>query len=79
MAKRILSQQDLDQAGRIALAYRLAIGRPPTHSEQANVVRFLADYRQSLAAADTKVNPQVAAWASFCQTLFAVGQFRYVY
>ncbi len=79
MARRVLNQQQLDQAGRIAWAYRLAIGRPPTKSEQAKVSQFLADYRKSLSAADAKGNPQIAAWTCFCQTLFGVGEFRYVY
>ncbi len=72
LARRVLDQQGLDQDGRIAWAYRLAIGRPPSSSERANVSQFLAEFRKSLAEADKKGNPQVAAWTYFCQTLFGV-------
>ncbi len=79
LAKRVLNQPNLDQDGRITWAYRQAIGRPPTSAERESVSHFLADFRKSLAEADKKANPQVAAWTCFCQTLFGVGEFRYVY
>jgi hypothetical protein len=79
MARRVLNQPQLDQPARIAWAYRVAIGRPPTPSESGKVRQFLNDYHKSLDAVEKKGNPQVAAWTCFCQTLFAVGEFRYVY
>jgi hypothetical protein len=79
MAKRVLKQEGLDQNGRIDLAYRLAVGRLPTETERTNVAHYIADYRKSFEEAKQKGNPQMAAWASFCQTLFQTGLFRYVY
>jgi hypothetical protein len=79
MAKRVLKPDGLDQQGRINLAYRLALGRLPTESERTAVTKFIVDYRQSFEGAKQKGNPQVAAWTSFCQTLFQSGQFRYLY
>jgi hypothetical protein len=79
MARRILQQKDLDQSARIDLAYRLALGRLPDEHEKTSIKRYLADYRETLAKAQPKGNPQFAAWASLCQTLFASGEFRYVY
>ena len=35
--------------------------------------------QERLRRAGHKENPQLAAWTSLCQTLFATGQFRYVY
>ncbi len=78
MARRVLNQEGLAAPARIALAYRLALGRPPSASELARVTRFLEDYRRGLAEVDHK-SPQLPAWTSFCQTLFATGEFRYVY
>jgi hypothetical protein len=79
LAKRVLEPEGLDQAGRITMAYRLTLGRVPSESERATVTRFLNDYRKSLEGADKKANAQFAAWTNFCQTLFAAGEFRYVY
>ena len=78
-AKRILGQQGLSQNGRIELAYRLAVGRPPTEPEHAEATNFLASFRKAFEEANQAGNPQVAAWASFCQVLFQSGLFRYVY
>ncbi len=47
--------------------------------ELARVTNFVRDYRQSLEGAGHKEYPQLAAWTSVCQTLFATGQFRYLY
>ncbi len=79
LARRVLAHGGLDQPGRIELAYRLTLGRAPTESEKATVTSFLNDYRKSLEGNDKKANAQLAAWTNFCQTLFAAGEFRYVY
>jgi len=79
LAKRILAQKGSGPAAQIDLAYRLALGRLPTDRERSDITHYLGDYRKSLEGADQKGNAQLAAWASFCQTLFASGEFRYVY
>lgn len=78
-AKRVLGKQGLPPAARVDLAYRLALGRLPTEREKSDVTKYLAEYRKSLESAQHKGNAQLAAWASVCQTLFASGEFRYVY
>ena len=70
-AARLLAATDLDDAGRITRAYRLALGRPPADSE-----RKLAEKYLTAAARDGK--PAADAWAIFCQALFASMDFRYV-
>ena len=77
MAKRVLGHKG-DERARIELAYRLALGRLPTDRERASVASYLTDYRKAVEAVDSR-NANLAAWASFCQTLFASGEFRYVY
>jgi hypothetical protein len=76
MARRLLSQKDQKEAGRIELAYRLALGRKPSSSEQSRIETFLADFRRT---AGDKENVRLAAWSSVCQTLFASAEFRYLY
>jgi hypothetical protein len=79
MAKRIVGQKGLGQAGRIELAYCLALGRKPSEDERSRVARYLNDYRKTVQEAGQNVNPQIATWTSVCQTLFQSGEFRYVY
>lgn len=55
LTERLFKRTDLDDAGRIHTAYRLALGRTPTASEIARATSFLSDYeggyRQVLATA----------------------------
>jgi cytochrome c553 len=79
MARRLLGARGLNPDARIDWAYRAALGRFANEREKAAIKRYLADYQKSVASANPKGNPQLAAWASFCQTLFASGEFRYLY
>lgn len=57
LAERLFLRTDLDDAGRIHVAYRLALGRTPTTKEIARATSFLSGYeggyRQILAAAES--------------------------
>jgi hypothetical protein len=77
MARRVLTAQGVD--ARIDLAYRIALGRVATPPEKTDIKRYLESYQKSVKSANPKANAELAAWASFCQTLFASGEFRYVY
>jgi hypothetical protein len=79
MARRVLGTRGLNPDARIHLAYRFALGRVATEREKADIKRYLESYSKSVQSADPKGNPELAAWASFCQTLFASGEFRYLY
>jgi hypothetical protein len=76
LAARLLVNPDLDDAGRIRLAYRLTLGREATAKEVERVQKFLADYEA--AAGKTVGDARTAAWSSFCQALLASAEFRYV-
>ena len=68
-ASRVRSQADLDDAGRVSLAYRLALGRTPSESEQQRALDYIREASKS--GLDQ-------AWVSFCQTLYASAEFRYL-
>jgi hypothetical protein len=65
---------DVEQA-RVALAYRLAVGRPPTHGELTDARAFLAEQRASYSPEES---PDLTALADFCQALLASNAFLYV-
>jgi hypothetical protein len=71
-AVRLLEAQGLDDAGRIDLAYRRALGRPPTVAERRIAEDFVREAGDNRAARE-------AAWARFTQALFASVEFRFVH
>jgi hypothetical protein len=80
LAERLHAQKDLDDAARIDLAYRLALSRGATTAEQSRVADYLKQYRDALKDNAKKgTDTELAAWSSFCQTLLASAEFRYVY
>jgi hypothetical protein len=85
LAERVL-RSAADDAGRIALAYRLAVGRAATAREVARARAYLADYEATARAerpapseeSEPAVEPRTAAWTSFCHALLASAEFRYL-
>jgi cytochrome c553 len=123
LAERLLKNSDLDDVGRIQLAYRLTLGRAATTREIDRIQKYLAEYEataEALPPAPKKpapkkqpakkdqpepkakdpapkkqpakkgqpepkveevvqpANPKVAAWSTFCQSLMASAEFRFV-
>ena len=76
-AQRLLQESD-DDKGRIDLAYRIALSRPSSETEQLKAGRFLAEVITSLPANKTEQERQLTAWTSFCQALFVSSEFRYL-
>jgi hypothetical protein len=67
-AKALLAVPDLNDAGRVDRAYRLALGRLPTPRERDIALKFVA----------SSSGEPLAAWERFYQVLFACIDFRYV-
>ncbi len=70
-ALRLLAEKGLDEQGRVARAYRLALGRTPTESERRLAVQFLG------GQGGKGSGPQ-ESWALFFHALFCTMDFRYV-
>jgi hypothetical protein len=69
-AERLLASSGADDEARIELAFRLALARRPSTSENAQVLAYLRE--------TTEARGRPAAWAAFCQTLLASAEFRYL-
>ena len=79
MANNLLQQDDLDDAGRVRLAYELTCARPPDEEELRDAVDYLRGYELAVAAeSDDPQERRRRAWQSVCQTLFASNKFVYV-
>jgi cytochrome c553 len=79
MAKRIIATP-LAHPERIALAYELALSRPPTEAERTRAEKYLLDEGWGLVPVkDGKVeDAALLSWSTFCQALFACAEFRYL-
>ena len=79
-ATRLLEEMSLDDAGRVTRIYQRAFARSPTPEELTRSLRYLA--KPESVATDPKATPPTAEqlrlerWTSFCQILFASGEFR---
>jgi hypothetical protein len=69
-AEKLLETEELDDARRLAFAYRNALGRLPSERER----QIALDYMRGAKTSEQRV----AAWERLCQTLFACVDFRYV-
>jgi hypothetical protein len=71
-AQRLLAAKDLDDLGRVDLAYRIFYARYATLPEKERALKYLAAASQDLSG------KQADAWASYCQALIASAEFRYL-
>jgi hypothetical protein len=62
LADRLLDQSDLDEAGRLDLAYRLTVGRPAREDEVGRARTYLAAF-EAAATEDFAANPVVVSVA----------------
>jgi hypothetical protein len=72
-ARALLAARELDDAGRVDRAYRLALGRPPAGRERRLALDFVAEVGETATA-----DERLAVWARFYQALFGCIDFRYV-
>ncbi|MDB5385201.1 MAG: Protein of unknown function (DUF1553)/Protein of unknown function (DUF1549)/Planctomycete [Planctomycetaceae bacterium] len=71
-ARRLLREPQLDLDGQIELAFRLVLGRLPSHSERVQSVKYV-----SIANLESE-QQKLERWSRFVQALFGTLDFRYV-
>lgn len=75
-AAQRLMREETDPAARIDLAYQRWFGRLPTDTERNAALAFIDSYRQQpVAMTSPNANPEFTAWLTFCQSLWASGEF----
>jgi hypothetical protein len=78
LARRLLAAVP-DLAGRLALGYELAWGRPPDGDEVEAARHYLDRYRAELSRAGVAPAEQdVEAWASLARVLLGASEFVYI-
>ena len=85
MARRVLRQQppahgeqQPADAATIALAYRLALSRPPTAAESRRAMEFISAQVQRYEPKSTPQEALEAVYADLCQALLSCNEFVYV-
>ncbi len=74
-----LGLSEVRDEDRLRLAHLKTLGRPPTREELAEGIRFLDEYsRSQLEQKTSEEEGRLAAWQSYCQTLFSLNEFLYV-
>jgi len=74
-----LGLADAKDEDRLRMAHVEVLGRPPRNDEIAQAEIFLRDYGQRAnAAGRSHEDSRLAAWQSYCQTLFCLNEFLYV-
>ena len=80
-AKRLLDEESMDADMRVKLAYQLSVAREPSDEEVAAAVTYIDEMESILESQESSKkddDSQLRAWSSFCQTLFASSEFRYI-
>ncbi len=79
MADRLFRMAPGSAAKRVSLAYELALVRKPRPEERRRAVKYVEEISKTLAGKfEDERKRRRKAWASFCQTLFASAEFRYL-
>ena len=79
LAKELQGRSDLDEPGRIRLAYAKAFGRPPTDKEIARVQAYLRRFEAELESQGVALGDRPAkAWQAACQSLLSASEFIYL-
>ena len=77
-ARRLLSDApDAEPAQRVHRMFERILITPPSADEVQQVLAFVTETEQQLAAAGDE-QPAVRAWALACHALFASSRFQYV-
>ena len=75
-ALRLLARTDLDDAGRITLAFERAYSRPPTTAELDRSLQYLVRFDEFLKDRSVPDGERAAqAWQALCQALMSTSEF----
>ncbi len=79
MADNLLSRDDLNDSGRVRLAYERALTRPPSPQEIDQALSFIAEVDKALEDREPETDERkVRAWQSFCKALIGSNEFLYL-
>jgi len=79
LAVRTLRESlSIDEASRVAAAYKLTLSRAPTDTEVRDTLEFVANQAAHYEREGKGDQSTYLAWADFCQVLFGLNEFTYI-
>jgi hypothetical protein len=79
VARALVSDAQADDADRIRRAHVLALGRPPSAEETSEALAYVGEFAGRVQAAGRpEPDARLAAWQSYCQTLYCLNEFLYL-
>jgi len=79
MADSLLAHHELDDAGRIRLAYETCYGRPAKDAEVQRAREFVQKLEQNIVGKESNATVvKQRAWQSLCKALIAANEFIYI-
>jgi hypothetical protein len=78
LAERVLSAASRDDAGRVEVAWRFALGRSPTSIEREAALRHLTEQTARFERTRAPRSARQLAWESLCHVLINTNEFIYV-
>ncbi|MBI4607106.1 MAG: DUF1553 domain-containing protein [Planctomycetes bacterium] len=78
LASRLLARADLNDAGRVALAYEIAFARLPSSEERAEALAFLERIRGAMETDAGGSERRARAWAAVARALFTMNELLHV-
>lgn len=76
LANRVLQSGQNDMEGRIRLAYEITLSRKPTANELQRAAKYINRFLEK--ASKSSAQKESVVWTTFCQTLLASAEFRYL-
>jgi hypothetical protein len=78
LAKHLLADASLDDAGRVKSIILAALNRPATDRDVQQARQFLSDFEPELEKLKNEPeNPELEAWARYCHAVFVSSEFLY--
>jgi cytochrome c553 len=79
MAQRLLSDAQIDDAGRVTQAYVRAYGRPPDGMEISKALEFVSRYQSDLANKNIESSDsRTRSWQALCRVIFSSNEFIFL-
>ena len=81
LAKSLIQRADRDDAGRVALLYERAYGRPPTPAESRRAAAYLGRFEGVPGVGGETAGPDATrrgAWQALCQAILASNEFLFL-
>jgi hypothetical protein len=77
LAEVLLTDATLDDQARVSRVILRALNRPASERDQQQARQFLSDFKVAVGKSATSTDPNLEAWARYCQAVLVSSEFLY--